>query len=156
MLAVHFLQGVQEIIGVGEGNEAVASGFACPAISNHSCHLEGGIATEDGAQDLVVDLVAEISTEDPVIILWPVLHSLILPYFSRHFPHHSLLLLHLLFDLLPLSWLSFPFLFSLSLHHLFLFLHFLLPDVLGFVVDGLLDLERIHVFDFEHDAESFI
>lgn len=156
MFSVHFFEGIQEIVRVSKGNKAITSCFACSAISNHSCHLERRIATEDGAKDFVIDLIAEISAEDSIVILWPVLHSLIFPYFSCHFPHHSYLLFLLLFDLLALSRLAFPFLLDLLLSCLFLFFDFFLLDGLGFIIDGLLDLEGIHFFEFEHAVEPFI
>ena len=58
MLAVHVLEGVEEVGGTEEGDEAVAAGLARPPVSHHSPHLEGRIPAEHAAQDLVVDLVA--------------------------------------------------------------------------------------------------
>ena len=156
MFSIHFFESVQEVVWVGEGHEAVSSGLACSAISNHPRHLEGGISTEDGAQDIIVDLIAEISAEDPVIVFRPVLHSLILPHFPSDLPHDSHLLLLLLFDLLALGRFSLHFFFRLLLDHLFLFLGFLLFSGFGLVGDGLFDLEGIYLFDLEHVVESFI
>ncbi len=47
MLAVHLFETVQEIGGVGEGDETVAFGFACASVSDNSGHLERGVSPED-------------------------------------------------------------------------------------------------------------
>lgn len=47
VLAVHLFETVQEIGGVGEGDETVAFGFACASVSDNSGHLERGVSPED-------------------------------------------------------------------------------------------------------------
>lgn len=68
LLTVHLPHGSDVVIGVLEADKAVALGLACAFVPHNLGFQVGGVAAECPCQDVVIHLIAKVSTEDSEII----------------------------------------------------------------------------------------
>ncbi len=74
VLAVHISQRGDVFLWIGEAHEAIAFGLLRALISDdpHPLHRLVASAHKSGSQELLVDLVTQIATEQSKIPLWPI------------------------------------------------------------------------------------
>lgn len=68
LLTIHLPHGAYIVIRVLEAHKAVALCFACPLVPDHLGLQEGRVAAEGTCQDVVVHLVAKVTTKDAEVI----------------------------------------------------------------------------------------
>lgn len=68
VLTIHLPHGAHIVIRVLEADKAIALCFARPLVPDHFGLQEGGVAAEGTCQDVIVHLIAEVTTEDPEVI----------------------------------------------------------------------------------------
>lgn len=163
VFAIYLLQRIQKIIRITKGNKTIPPWMTRPPISNHSRHIKWTISAKHTRQNLIINLNPQITTKYTIVIFRPVLHRLVLPYFSRSFSHRSIILLLDLFYLLALICKT-GLLFLLSYLVLFIFLRRLFGESFRLLLFGLRidqrsrldDCSRVYLFEFEHIIQFFI
>lgn len=65
---IHLTHGAHVVTGVLKANEAIALCLARAFVADHLSLKEGWETTEGACQDVIVHLIAQISTEDPEVI----------------------------------------------------------------------------------------
>mmetsp|Transcript_91221 Transcript_91221/g.261065 ORF Transcript_91221/g.261065 Transcript_91221/m.261065 type:complete len:218 (+) Transcript_91221:113-766(+) len=84
--AVHVAQRGDHVLRSAEGHEAVALGLACSLIADDLGLLEGAVLPESVRQQIVGDLVTQVSAEEPVIVLRPIVQGGVSPNLAGGLP----------------------------------------------------------------------
>ena len=67
-LTIHLTHGAHIVTGVLKADEAITLGLARALVADHLSLKEGWEAAEGSGQDVIVHLIAQVSTEDPEVI----------------------------------------------------------------------------------------
>ena len=67
-LTVHFSHGSYVVVRVLKADKTVALCLPCALVPHHLRFQEGWVAAECTRQDVIVHLIAKVTTEDPEII----------------------------------------------------------------------------------------
>lgn len=92
VLPVHLLGGLEELVGVAEGDEAVAAGLARDLVADDARLLQGPPPRERLEQRLVRRLAREVPHEQPQVRRVPLQQRVVRPLLAPALPHHRLLL----------------------------------------------------------------
>lgn len=89
---VHLFHCLDKVLRIFEADKPIALAFARPLISNHFGPLERWKLVEGSGQQLIVHIIAQISTKYAKIIVGPVSQRVVLPNLPARYPNSLFIL----------------------------------------------------------------